>query len=279
MMTTSLDREAQALLAPPDRSRSTTSVIALAVVGLLLGLGAGVAYSLHQSKLYSSQALVRVYNPYRVNGVLFGQVDQQSIVTQEGHYATSAKVADAAGSAISARSLTVDHVDWQALPAEDAVSVTCFARQAAAATQCADIYADTYVSSRRASAPAAITQQNESLTTAIAGVKAQIATLAARISRARGVSPVNAAVVQGYVSTSNALYQQLSALTTSLNQGKQQAATLADNYEVVAPATHPSHPAVPATRRNLAAGGAGGLLLGLLVAAARPGADRSRRRM
>jgi uncharacterized protein involved in exopolysaccharide biosynthesis len=278
-MTTALDREARALLSPPTRPRSLTSVIVLAIVGLVVGLAAGLGYSLHQNKLYGSQALVRVYNPYRVNGVLFGQVDQQSIVTQEGHYATSAKITDAARSAISARSVTIDHVDWQALPSEDALSVTCYARQAAAATQCAETYAETYVSSRRESAPASITKQNDSLTTTIASVKAQIAKVGTQIARARAASPVDAAVVQSYVSTSNALYQQLNSMTTSLNQGKQQAETLADNYEIVAAATSPHGLAVPATQRNVVAGGAAGLLLGLLVAAAWQGARAPRRRM
>ena len=267
------------MLSSPSRSRSGTGVVALAVVGLVLGLGAGLAYSLQQSKLYAGQALVRVYNPYRVNGALFGQVDQQSIVTQEGHYATSAKITDAARSAISARSLNYDHVDWQVLSAEDALSVTCYAAQAAAATQCAQIYADTYVADRRESAPASVTQQNDALTRSIAVVKAQIARVEGQIARARGATPVDTARVQGYVTTSTALYQQLTSLTASLNQGKQQAATLANNYEVVASATNQSGLAVPATKRNLAAGGVAGLLLGLLIAAGWQGARVPRRRM
>src|SRR3954452_4062546 len=100
VMTTLLDREAQALLNPQRSTRRVISAIAITLVCLILGLAAGLAYSVQQQKLYVSQALVRVYNPYRVNGALFGQVDQQTIVTQEGHYATSGKITDAASSTI-----------------------------------------------------------------------------------------------------------------------------------------------------------------------------------
>lgn len=278
-VTTSLEREAHALLSPPRRVRGYVGAVAIVLFGVVAGAAVGLAYSTQQPKLFASEALVRVFNPYRANGALFGQVDQLAVVTQEWHYATSAKTTDTAKSSVSAHGLTIDHVDWQALPSEDALSVRCYARRAAAAAQCADIYSATYVAFRRETAPASVTAQNEALSRTIAGVKAQIARLANRIASVKGVTPIAIARAQSYIAQSTALYQQLNALTASLNQGKQQEATLAANYEVIATATTARKPAIPATKRNVAAGGGAGLLLGLLVAAAFQGARAPRRLM
>ena len=239
----------------------------IVIVALAVGLAGSWAYTVHVPRLYASTAVVRVYNPYRVSGSQFGQVDPTAIVALELNYATSSTVTRAARSQLDQSRVGYDHISWRPLTSQDSLSLTCYAGVASNSVDCAQSFAQQYVDSRRTAAVSALNAQVDDIQREVTHLDRLVAGLPGGGAAA---APSKADVAQ-----QTAYLARISSLTDDAQNLKMQAATLAQNYEVAKPPTFPHSIATPAVRRDLAIGGLAGLLVGVgLVLAIRERRDR-----
>jgi uncharacterized protein involved in exopolysaccharide biosynthesis len=237
--------------------------LGLVVVFGILGFAAALVYDQVSPHLYASDAVIRVYNPYRLSGSQFGQVDPITITSLELQYAKSKVMEDAAKDALEDVDYT--EVDWTAQPAAATLTVKCFTEHAQDSTKCAKTFADVYTQRRSDEIAAPLEKQIDELGQKIDQLTQKVKVLQAKIKAQPGPEGKPTDANRGRLSQQTALLEQISDLSQAQQTAHNQAATVAQNYEVVSEPTIPSELAKPTTARNLAIGTVAGLLLGLLL--------------
>lgn len=253
-------------------------VVGFLIVAVLAGLGfaAGQQLSSDTAALYSSKAVVRVYNPYRLSGSQFGQVDPVTIVNLERQYAGSKALERAVETRLTRRGVFYDHVVWTSQADAATVTVQCFAAEAVASSTCAQQYADTYVTTRATAISRPLNKQAANLGATLARLDKGVTSLQDRVSAdgTQSGSDKN----RGLLAQQNTLLGQVEQLTITRQQVQAQADILSGNYQVVTAARTPTTLTTPNTLRNEAVGVGVGFLLGLALylALSSAGVRRSR---
>jgi hypothetical protein len=237
--------------------------VVLVAVLATLGLVAGSVVSSHTPKLYSSTTVVRVYNPYRLSGSSFGQVDPVTVVNLERQYADSKALQTVVDAQLVRRNIAHARVEWSSQPDAATITVRCFAKLAAASSSCAQQYADTYVATRSKVIARPLNLQYAALGASLARLNQGIDALQARVSAASTVSGSDRN--RGLLAEQATLLKQVEQLTGTRQEVKAQADILAGNYQIVTPARTPTALTTPYTLRNRAAGIGVGFLLGLAL--------------
>jgi hypothetical protein len=255
-------------------------VVGLVVVAVLaaLGLVAGLVLSSRTPKLYSSNAVIRVYNPYRLSGSQFGQVDPVTIVNLERQYADSKALQKVVDSRLDRAGVVYDHTVWTSQPDAATVTVRCFAKAAVASSTCAQQYADTYVATRASAISGLLNKQNATLGVTLARLNKGVASLQSQLTATSTQSGSDRN--RGLLAQQDTLLSQIEQLTITRQQVQAQSEILSGNYQIVTPARTPNKLTTPYTLRNAGAGLGLGLLLGLALylALSSAGVRRSRTR-
>lgn len=238
--------------------------VATMVIALLLGVGAAALFNALSPHLYASKAVIRVYNPYRLSGSQFGQVDPTTITNLELQYANSPATSAAAERTLDNNGTKFDHVEWTSQTAAATLTVSCFATDRSASMQCAETFADNYRSRRAAAVAQPLDDQVSSLTSQIGRLTSRVTTLQRQVNGTPADQSTDAN--RGRLAQQEALLTQVSDLTAQRQMLSAQAGTVAQNYQVVVNPKRPDSLATPVTLRNLAVGAFAGLVLGVLVA-------------
>lgn len=240
-------------------------VVGVVVVAVLaaLGLVAGNVVSSHTPKLYSGTTVVRVYNPYRLSGSSFGQVDPVTVTNLERQYAGSKALQTVVEAQLLRKNVAHDRVEWSSQPDAATITVRCFAKVAVASSTCAQQYADTYVVSRAAAIARPLNLQYAALGATLARLNQGVESLQARVSAASTVSGSD--TNRGLLAEQATLLKQVEQVTGTRQEVKAQADILSGNYQIVTPSRTPTALTTPYTLRNRAAGTAVGFLLGLAL--------------
>ena len=261
----------------------TNSWIVLALV--VIAAGISYAWSSSQAKVYSSSAIVRVFDPDGAGAgataaAADARVDPTREVAIEVLYARSAAITRAADAKLGPQAHLVRTVTVTGAIDTDTITIVVQSSHRTVARDAAQAYADVFVAQRQAAIGTLFSVQVGQVNASIANVNAQIALLDAKIAAEQPPTPV--VVVGGstiQLQESEALRNldaQRAVLVGQVTQLRAQVADLdlaraarQSDIVVVEAASLPSHPIVPLPHRDAAVGGAIGLLLGLALVALR----------
>lgn len=255
----------------PPVVQLVTFVAGFVMLGLVIGLGLS-ALSPH---LYASEGTIRVYNPYRISGSQFGQVDPAAIVASELQYAQSDSIATLAQQVMATRNNSYDHVTWEANAASGSVNVKCYSKTPPQSQRCAEAFASVFVEQRSRASTLPLKLQVQSLGKRIASLGNKVKSLQGAIDRESTVTSTSDSS-RGRLAQQSAVLSQIAQLTTLRGNAIAQSKALEQNFQIVNAPQEPTSLASPLLLRNAAVGVAAGLMIGFLVVLTRVNKDQRR---